>query len=70
MIIQLSDSEKKQINEFLSFKQNQIKQLEKDIELTENKDLRILLIRQRDTLLGVFQGFDKAMSILCINYYN
>ena len=70
MIILLSDSEKKQINEYLSFKQNQIKQLEKDIELTENKDLRILLIRQRDTLLGVFQGFDKAMSILSINYYN
>lgn len=70
MIIQLSDFEKKQINEFLSFKQNQIKQLEKDIELTENKDLRTLLIRQRDQTLGSLQGFDKAMSILSINYYN
>lgn len=68
MKIILETSELQKIKDFLRYRNDQVKQLAKDIEITVNPDLRKLLISQRDQIVGMMAGFDKAFSILGIDY--
>ena len=68
MKIILETSEVQKIKYFLKYCNDQVKQLAKDIEITINPDLRNLLISQRDQVVGMMSGFDKAFSILGIDY--